>query len=114
VRQLIVVIAAAVMAAVAPARAWCEASCLSPSAGTQAHCLSHEPADAAARLSGSTIDDCPALESARPTTAARLDAKAVAVVTPAPDLKARARLVLTPERPRNASTVFERSTPLRI
>jgi hypothetical protein len=112
--RLLVIVAAAVVAAAAPARAWCEASCIVPTNGTQAHCPSHDPADARTQISGSAIDECPVLESARPAASARLEVQAAAVVTVAPDLNPQSHLVFSPARPGSASTVFERHTPLRI
>ena len=64
---------AVLMAAAAPARAWCEASCLATAHSTQdasgAHCPAHEPATSAPAMSGGAIGDCPVIEPARPATA---------------------------------------------
>jgi hypothetical protein len=111
-QRLLIVLAIAVVAAAAPARAWCEAACLAPAESQ--HCPSHEPAGDGARISTSSIDDCPILESARPALHARLDLLAVTIGTHAPALNSRAQLTPSLVRPHSASTVFERCTPLRI
>jgi hypothetical protein len=112
-RRIILVLAVLVIGAAAPARAWCEASCLAPKDDTPSHCPSHQPAGAATSISGTIVDECPVLDSARPTVPARLDA-AVAVAVHPPALKTSAIPSPAVVRPDNASTVFERSTPLRI
>ena len=112
--RILAFVAAAVLAAAAPARAWCEASCLTAAAGAAAHCPSHEPANSETLISSSTGADCPVLESARATTAARIDAAATIVVTHAPVVTAPSPRLRPPVRPSSASTVFERNTPLRI
>ena len=63
-----------------------------------------------ATVSSSSIDDCPILESARPTLQARLDLQAVAIGTYAPALDTRTQVTPSAVRPHSASTVFERWT----
>jgi hypothetical protein len=60
------------------------------------------------------MDECPALESARPTVAARLDPSATIVDTYIPAATARHYVTASFARPHSATTVFERSIPLRI
>ena len=81
--RLIALLSVAVIGAAAPARAWCEAACLAPTESKQ-HCPAHESPSDIATISASSIDDCPILESARPTLQARLDLQAVAAGTYAP------------------------------
>jgi len=112
-QRLLIVVAIAVVAAAAPARAWCEATCLAPTESRQ-HCPSHEPAGDTTTISASSIDDCPILESARPPISARVDAQAVAAGTCAPALNPPSQPAPSFVRPHSATTVFERCTPLRI
>ena len=112
-RRLFIVVGIAAVAAAAPARAWCEATCLAP-AETRQHCRPHEPAGDTRSISASGIADCPVLESARPPLAARLDVYAVAAGTHAPALHPPSLLTPSVVRPHSATTVFERCTPLRI
>ncbi len=111
--RLIALLSVAVIGAAAPTRAWCEAACLAPTESKQ-HCPTHEPSGDTATVSSSSIDDCPILESARPTLQARLDLQAVAIGTYAPALDTRTQVTPSSVRPHSASTVFERCTPLRI
>jgi hypothetical protein len=111
--RFIALLAVAVLGAAAPTRAWCEAACLAPTETTQ-HCPTHEPSGDAATISASSTDDCPILESARPTLQARLDLQAVMIGTYAPVLDTDAHVTPSSVRPHSASTVFERCTPLRI
>jgi hypothetical protein len=112
-RRLLIVLAITVVATAAPARAWCEAACLAPAESTQ-HCPKHELPGDTATISASSIDDCPILESVRPTLQARLDLQAIAAGTYAPALAARAHVTPSSVRPHGAATVFKRCTPLRI
>lgn len=106
--------AIAVVAAAAPARAWCEAACLASAATSTQHCQTDEPAGDTATISGSSIDDCPILEAARPPLHARPDFQAMAVVTYPPVLDTGTHVTTSVVRPHSASSVFERGTPLRI
>jgi hypothetical protein len=114
VKRWLVLICALLIGAAAPARAWCEATCLAPADDTQSHCPTHDPAEGVAALSANSVDQCPVLESARPTVPARIDVDATVIASyvPAPAV----RTCVTPSfaRPHSATTVFERSTPLRI
>ena len=113
-RRIIFLLFVIAIGAAAPARAWCEASCLAPKHDGAAHCPSHGPAGDATSISSTSTSECPALEMARPIAQARVDAGAVVVAFQTPALKTSAidspRIV----RPHTATTVFERSTPLRI
>jgi hypothetical protein len=111
--RLIALLSVAVIGAAAPARAWCEAACLAPTESSQ-HCPTHEPPGNAATIAANSIDDCPILESARPTLQARLDLHTVAAGTYAPVPATRTQVTPSSVRPHGASTVFERCTPLRI
>ena len=111
--RLIALLSVAVIGAAAPARAWCEAACLAPTESKQ-HCPTHERSGDDATISASSTDDCPILESARPTVQARLDLHAVSVGTYAPALATRTQITPSSVRPHSASTVFERCTPLRL
>lgn len=71
-KRLSILIVALVIGAAAPARAWCEATCLVPAAHSDSakpHCPSHEPTPAGPSLSAAGIAECPAIESARPVQA---------------------------------------------
>ncbi len=107
------VVAIAVLAAAAPMRAWCEATCLAP-AEQQSHCPGHAPAGDDTAVAASPLDDCPVLESARPTLSARLDVQPVAIGTHVPALTAHTPLASSSVRLHRTTTVFERSTPLRL
>lgn len=116
IRKTIAIVSLLLVGAAAPARAWCEASCLAPAAHGEAakpHCPTHDSSDAPV-WSASPIGDCPAIDSARPTLTARIDVQVavVATFTPAPDPSASH--VPSFVRPHGVTTVFERSTPLRI
>ena len=112
--RVIVLLAAMVIGATAPARAWCEASCLAPAHDSPAHCPSHEPAGDATSISATGIEECPALETARPIAQARVEASTAVVAFQAPALKRSAIDSPTTIRPHSATTLFERATPLRI
>ncbi len=113
-RRLVIMSAIAVVAAAAPARAWCEAACLAPTAESTPHCPTHEPAGDTATFSASSLDDCPILEAARPPLQARLDFQAMAIGTHAPPRDTGTRVTPSSVRPHCASSIFERCTPLRI
>ena len=112
--RIITLLSVIVIGAAAPARAWCEASCLAPKHDSPSHCPSHDPADSTTSMSGASLDECPVLETARTTAPARLDASAVVTAFQAPALKRSAIDSPTLVRPHSATTVFERDTPLRI
>lgn len=112
--RVIILLATVLFGAAAPARAWCEASCLAPEHGTAAHCPSHEPAGSTTAISASSIDDCPALESARQAAPGRVDAHIGVIASPSPAPKTSAIHAPALSRAHSATTVFERSTPLRI
>jgi hypothetical protein len=112
--RIIVLLSVIVIGAAAPARAWCEASCLAPQHDSPAHCPSHEPAGDATAISATGSDECAALDSARPAASARLEASAIVAAFHSPTPKTSALHVPAPIRPHSATTVFERCTPLRI
>jgi hypothetical protein len=114
VTRLGIVIAVIVIGTAAPARAWCEATCLAPASTSESHCPTHDPADGTTAVAASSIDDCPVLASARLTAPARLDVQASAISASVPQPPARARVARPASLPRSATTVFERCTPLRI
>jgi hypothetical protein len=116
VHRFAIVLLAVLIGAAAPARAWCEASCLAPpqvDTSTKAHCPTHDVAPPGTSMSATTIDDCPVIESARPIPA-RLDVQVFSRV---------ALPYLTPSAPKHLSIpapqhptaiVSKRLTPLRI
>ena len=97
----------------APARAWCEATCVAPAAESPSHCPTHDPADGTT-LSALIIDECPVLESARPPAQARLDLHAALAAVNLPAPFTRTDILISFEGPHTAATVFERCVPLRI
>jgi hypothetical protein len=114
VKRWLILACALLVGALAPARAWCEATCLAPAEQAQPHCPSHEPADGPRSISAVVVDDCPVLESARPTAPARLEIATSVVDSHVPAPPTRTSIPPSFARPHSARTVFERSTPLRI
>jgi hypothetical protein len=112
--RFVIALAIVVIGGAAPVRAWCEATCLAPTAASESHCPTHDPADDVAAISAADLGQCPVLESARPTLPARLDADASVITTYVPPTVARTHLTPSFERPHAATSVFERSTPLRL
>ncbi len=112
--RLAVVPALIVIGAAAPARAWCEATCLAPSKAGESHCPTQNTGSDGPTISANDLDQCPVLDSARPTAPARpaIDAAVVERYVPYPVAHSRSA------RPSGLSprttSVFERSTPLRI
>ena len=100
--------------AVAPARAWCEATCVAPAAESQSHCPTHDPSDGTSALSAHIVDECPVLESARPPAQARLDVPSALAAVHLPAPFTRIPTLISFEGPHTAATVFERGIPLRI
>ena|SRR5688572_3173842 len=109
----LVLACALTIGAVAPARAWCEATCLAP-AETQSHCQTHQPADGTATISATVVDECPVVESARPNAPARPHLQAALVRAYVPSLIVRTHLTPSFDPSLETATVFERCTPLRI
>lgn len=108
-----IVLLALLIGAAAPARAWCEASCLAPASTTE-HCPTHVPASDDLSITAAAIDNCPVLEAARPTTIARLELKAALVtIAPAQVTPTRAPIARAAIAP-PLTSVFQRHTPLRI
>lgn len=84
-KRFAVLIVALLVGAAAPARAWCEASCLAPvhHAGESAmpHCPGHESTTRTA-ITASSNADCPIVESARPNQS-RLEIQHLRTLAPA-------------------------------
>lgn len=117
ITRVIAFVSVLLVGAVAPARAWCEVSCQAPVAHGDAakpHCPTHEPTGSGTALSATVIDDCPVVESARPTITARLDAQVIATAAIVPNTGAAVTSASSFARPHGATTVFERHIPLRI
>jgi hypothetical protein len=67
VQRLAIVLVALLVGGTAPARAWCEATCLAPAeSSTSSHCPSHDSSSTGTSISAAAIDDCPLVTSARP------------------------------------------------
>jgi hypothetical protein len=80
VTRVFVVFVALLIGAAAPARAWCEATCLAPAHdAAKPHCPAHDSTTGSA-LSASDNGDCPVVESARPIPA-KVDLQASAIET---------------------------------
>lgn len=114
-KRLAVVLFAILIAAAAPARAWCEASCLSTARATttsaKPHCPAHESPSDGAKISATDTSDCPTIEAARPVPATLLMLP-VKLPSVAPRTLAPAFRTLThssTQAPRHP-----RSVPLRI
>jgi len=110
------VLLAVLIAAAAPARAWCEASCLAPphtDTSTKAHCPTHDAAPTGTSMSATTIDDCPVVESARPIPA-RLDVQVFSRVALSHLAPSAPKHLRTPAPPHLTATVGKRLIPLRI
>jgi hypothetical protein len=114
VKRWLVLACAVVLGAAAPARAWCEATCVAPPAAGESHCPSHDPADATTTISATVVDECPVLESARPAVPARIDADAALASAYTPAVSARQYAPASFAARHGAAGVFRRSIPLRI
>jgi len=71
-KRLPVLIFALLIGAAAPARTWCEATCLTPAAHSESakpHCPSHDRTPVGPSLTAANLVDCPTIESARPVPA---------------------------------------------
>jgi len=116
VKRLSILIVALIIGAAAPARAWCEATCLEPvthSESTRPHCPSHESPSGGTSLSAAGITDCPSIESARPVPA-KLDF-AVAAIDIAPHARAPRQLrTHAPRHVRTTARLHLADTPLRL
>jgi hypothetical protein len=71
--RVAILFVALMLGAAAPARAWCEATCLSPTNtrgdSAKPHCPVHEPSSDAPSMAAANSPDCPVVESARPVIA---------------------------------------------
>jgi hypothetical protein len=117
VKRLSILVIALLVGAAAPARAWCEATCLEPAAHSESakpHCPSHDSPSRGPSLSAAGIADCPSIESARPVTT-KLDLNH-SILTVALHLRTAALSHLRTSAPSHvrASGFFERAVPLRI
>ena len=116
VHRLAIVLLAVVIGAVAPARAWCEASCLAPvpaASSSKSHCLTHDSSSSQQSISAAAIDNCPVIESARPIPA-RLDVQVFSRVALPYLAPSAPRHLSTPAPPHLTATVCKLLTPLRI
>jgi hypothetical protein len=114
VKRWLVLACVMAMAAAAPARAWCEATCLAAAETSESHCRTHDPADGTTAIGADEADACPVLESARPTVPARLDVNTAPIKTGLAAAISRIRFAPSFVRADSTSTVFERCIPLRI
>lgn len=108
------IVCALLVGAVAPARAWCEATCLAPAEQSESHCRTSDPADGSTSVSANVLDECPVLESARPSVAGRLEMSTPPIAATQPVETAPTTLSSISVHAHCATTVFERCTPLRI
>jgi hypothetical protein len=106
---------ALLVGAAAPARAWCEATCLIATHHESAkpHCPSHDSSSDPS-IAAADIADCPVIESARPIPS-KLDLNH-AILTAASHLRTRPPSHLRTFAPSHirAPRFFERAVPLRI
>jgi len=116
VQRLSIVIVALLVGAAAPARAWCEATCLATAHQESAkpHCPSHEPSSDGPSIAAADTADCPVIESARPVPT-KLDLNH-SILTAASHLRTPAPSHLRTLAPSHLRTsgFFERAVPLRI
>jgi hypothetical protein len=115
VKRLAILIITVLIGAAAPARAWCEATCLAPvhQSDAEPHCPSHDDTSDRAALSATSTADCPVVESARPIPA-RLDLQVGSVSTFVPQHSAIDRHGRSAVPQARTWSVFERHVPLRI
>lgn len=116
-KRLLVLLSIVVIGLAAPARAWCEATCTQPVADQKSHCPAHSH-QSGTNVSAADQDQCPAIDSARTLSPARLDSASSQMVpaalaflhldTASPsDHRATARLHV-------GSATPSRSLPLRL
>lgn len=69
-KRVVLLLSILVFAAASPARVWCEAACLAPvdTSDHESHCSVGGAADDGIAMSGTTVDECPVPEAARPST----------------------------------------------
>ena len=114
VHRLAIVLLAVVIGGAAPARAWCEATCLAPAeASSKAHCPTQDTPSNDLSLSGMAIDDCPVIESARPSQA-RFDVQLFVPVTFAQLARSAPQHPGTRAPLHLPASALARLTPLRI
>jgi len=114
VKRWSILFVALLVGAAAPARAWCEATCLATAHQESAkpHCPSHEPSSNSPTMAAAKGADCPALESARPTQA-KLDF-APAPVVETTRVASRQASTSAPRHHRHPRHSRHLVTPLRI
>jgi len=84
VSRIAIALLALLIAAAAPARVWCEASCLVPphhGDSSKPHCPGHDQSTGAS-IASADAADCPTIEAARPVAAMIAVAPALAVIAP--------------------------------
>jgi len=117
VKRLSILIVALTIGAAAPARAWCEATCLEQAAhpgSAKPHCPLHESTPSGPSLSAADSVDCPSIESARPTQA-KLDSALAPIGVTARTLAAMHPGTQAPSHPRHFRQLRHLSSiPLRI
>jgi hypothetical protein len=111
--RLVIILLALLIGAAAPARAWCEASCLAAPSTTE-HCPTRDAASGELSITAAAIDNCPVLEAARPATSGRIELKAAFVTIASPQIVARRMSIATITATPAATAVVQRHTPLRI
>ncbi|OFW41645.1 MAG: hypothetical protein A3J29_11675 [Acidobacteria bacterium RIFCSPLOWO2_12_FULL_67_14b] len=111
--RLAIVLIALLMAAAAPARAWCEATCAAPA--ETSHCPAHEPAATDTQIAAASDVNCPVLDAVPPAGSSRADMLAPRVVAAhgSAHPSTRAPKHLSTSAPKHLSGAL-RSTPLRI
>ena len=93
-KRLAIALLAVLITAAAPARAWCEASCLATrhTESAKPHCPTHEPSNDGTQISAVDDSECPTIEAARPVP--------VTAAVSQPALSAFAAQSLAPSQPR--------------
>jgi hypothetical protein len=114
VPRVAIILVALLIGVAAPARAWCEATCLAPAeASSKSHCPTpHAPSDDPS-ISGTEIDDCPVIEPGRPSQA-RFDVQVFVPVTFAQLAQSAPQHPSTPAPQHLPASALARLTPLRI
>ena len=122
VKRLAILFVAVLLGAAAPARAWCEATCLAPVAvdgdAAPPHCPAHEPPSDTSSIAAADSPECPVVESARPVVAKlNLKAPSPTVVSHPAQIRPAASAdlcTLAPSHLRALASPHLTVTPLRI
>ena len=110
VSRVVIAIVACVVALAAPARVWCEASCLAP-VESHGHCPAHQ--SSTSPVLDAADGSCPVLDTARPTSPARVEVASLAIVAIVPLVRTRtATATVSQHLPDLSRPVLNR--PLRI